>query len=398
MPSSAFGECFVCSDPITAANDSREHVIPNAIGGRLKTKGFACEPCNNTSGHKWDNALAQQLQALCLFFHVARERGETRPFAVETTAGEQLMMLPGGGLGLPRPTWKEVKTGERIQIQIAARNHKEARQMLKGIRRKYPNANVDENVLSTATQHTSYPNGLVKFSISIGGTLGGRSIVKTAAAFAHHVGIPVSACNLATKYIREQSADACFGYYYERDLIASRPMGVPFHCVAISADPTSGRVFGYVEYFAGHRMIVCLSDSYDGPRVSECYAIDPTTGQKLKLAVQIPSFSPAEIADIYEYKKIPEGCMEEAYKAVLSTGLRKQFENEKQRAISDAVEYGFRNCGAREGEIITEEHAKVMAGLIAHRMMPFILRHVPRPQPLDPSSFFSPPNLSDDAR
>ena len=50
--------CALCEAPFDEANDSREHVIPNAIGGRKAVRDFICRQCNNTTGAYWDNELA----------------------------------------------------------------------------------------------------------------------------------------------------------------------------------------------------------------------------------------------------------------------------------------------------------------------------------------------------
>ena len=38
--------CVLCESQITDGNDSRKHLIPNAIGGRRKVRGFLCNICN----------------------------------------------------------------------------------------------------------------------------------------------------------------------------------------------------------------------------------------------------------------------------------------------------------------------------------------------------------------
>ena len=68
--------CFLCGCEITNRNDSEEHVIPQAIGGKLSVWGFVCKSCNDRTGRKWDSVLTQQLNPLSLFFGIVRERGE----------------------------------------------------------------------------------------------------------------------------------------------------------------------------------------------------------------------------------------------------------------------------------------------------------------------------------
>ena len=68
--------CALCDMEITEKNDTKEHLIPNAIGGRKKIKGFICNSCNKASGDNWDSELAKQLNPFSLFFGITRERGE----------------------------------------------------------------------------------------------------------------------------------------------------------------------------------------------------------------------------------------------------------------------------------------------------------------------------------
>ena len=63
--------CVICDDIISTENDSEEHVLTEAIGGRLTVKGFICRRCNNRAGHTWDAQLASQLHPLSLIFGVA---------------------------------------------------------------------------------------------------------------------------------------------------------------------------------------------------------------------------------------------------------------------------------------------------------------------------------------
>src|ERR1700728_5279654 len=97
----------ICGGPITSENDSDEHVILEAIGGRLTVKGFDCRRCNNESGGTWDAKLASQLLPLSLLFGVDRQRGSTPGLPIVTTAGEELVILPDGGFTLTKPSFSK---------------------------------------------------------------------------------------------------------------------------------------------------------------------------------------------------------------------------------------------------------------------------------------------------
>ena len=53
--------CYACGKEITPSNRSDEHIIPNAIGGRLKSKSLLCKQCNSDFGDSIDSELSRQL-------------------------------------------------------------------------------------------------------------------------------------------------------------------------------------------------------------------------------------------------------------------------------------------------------------------------------------------------
>jgi len=43
-------KCIFCNKEITQDNDSKKHIIPNCIGGKLKVRGMVCKNCNSILG------------------------------------------------------------------------------------------------------------------------------------------------------------------------------------------------------------------------------------------------------------------------------------------------------------------------------------------------------------
>jgi HNH endonuclease len=368
--------CVRCDRPIDDGNDSEEHVIQNSVGGRLKVSGFICRDCNNRTGETWDAVFAEQTNFLGHFFGVVRERGESPPQPIVTTAGEQLLMQPGGGFKMQKPVFQETLTEGGKQIQIKARNIREATAILEGVARKYPKVDVAAEIAKATEDHT-YPEGVMRQDIHFGGPSAGRSVVKTATAFAFRCGVPIEQCDLAVAYLRDEAAEPAFGDYFERDLVAGRPVGVPIHCVAVDGDPATGMLLGYVEYFGVQRVVVCLSQSYVGSPLARSYGLDPTTGKIIPLQVDL-SFSAADVKAIYSYERVPDGSRERAFEAVVPTAMKRNFDRAVAHESARAAQYAFENCGAKPGDKMTPELAKKIAELATERMMPFIQRHARR--------------------
>jgi HNH endonuclease len=373
--------CALCKTLLMASNDSAEHVIANAIGGIWTVKGFICKRCNDTTGHSWDAELAAQLNGLCHFFAIKRDRGSIPAETITTTAGETFDMLSDGGFALRRPTVEKTKVGAHTQYRIVARDETEARQILEGLKRKFPDLDIEAQLATTKVE-TSFLQGLVKLPLEIGGVGAGRAMVKSAIALAHATKIPATVCNRALAYLRHPDAVPCFGYYQSTDLMVARPRGVPLHCVAISGNSGSGLLLGYVEYFGIHRAVILLSDAYSGPEINRCYAIDPTNAKELNLSVRL-EFTLTEMNDIFYYKLCDHKDTLRAADEVLGPGMEQKRKREWRHAVKDAIRYGWDNCGANPDEVLTEEHRRTIFRLAMEKLHTYI-ENLGRPRPAPP--------------
>lgn len=365
--------CALCDVEITDGLDSKEHIIPNSIGGRKKVKGFICNQCNNKTGSQWDTELARQLNPLSLIFHIKRERGEPPSQNFDATNGEKLTLHHQGGMSPSKPDFKEEVLEGKTNINIVARDLDEAKRILKGVKKKYPLADTDK-VLNDAVVEYRYLDGMLNMSLEFGGAEAGRSIVKTVLALASHSGIAPDACEHAINYLR-YDGEPCFGYYYERDLIVNRPPSIPLHCVAISGDPETGLLVGYLEYYGVRRVIVCLSEKYSGAKLAANYAVDPVIGAELEVNVDI-SLTIEDIAAAYNYEKCDPDLIVDCFNQVMPRAIEASHERERKRVTSRAVEYAFKNCGAEEGQVLTEGQMRVLSGKLAEKMIPYIMSRI----------------------
>lgn len=80
--------CFSCK---RTHNLTVEHIIPQAIGGRLKANLY-CAECNSTFGSELDAEISKQFGWLSTLLQIKRDRGSPQPFEVEElTTGTKLI-------------------------------------------------------------------------------------------------------------------------------------------------------------------------------------------------------------------------------------------------------------------------------------------------------------------
>ncbi len=365
--------CALCDIRLDDTNDSREHIIPNAIGGRKSIRKFICRQCNNTTGATWDNQLATQLQPLCTMLDIRRGRGKNQPTAIQSVKGEKLSLRPDGSMTIQKPIFSRRKLAGSTVLNFKVNSIEKLNEMIPGLKRKYPNLDTDE-LLQQATLAASKRKYLQDpwcVKLEFGGESAGRSIIKSLLALVYDAERHISDCEHAKGYLLS-GGEACFGYYNETDIVKDRPPGTYLHCIYICGDPRTKQLLGYAEYFGYQKIVACLSSNYDGESFSHCYAIDPVTGEELDIDINL-EFTPEDIAAIYAYEKVDDKKVGVALDQLMATWKERDIEKATEHAVKDAAEFAFANCGARPGEIISDEQILKLISLVLERLVPFVL-------------------------
>lgn len=366
--------CFLCDEEITLSNDSAEHIIPNAIGGRKTVSGFICLSCNNKCGSTWDAALAKQLDPISLYTRIKRQRGNPPAQVFKTANGQEVRLLPNGNLTYIKPKIdRTAKEKEVTEINIQANSRKQLKQVLDSIKKKHANIDV-EQCIKEAKFQKSYTNDPLMISVSIGGPEGGRSIIKSIVSLAKKYNINIAECNNAKSYLQDECADPCFGYYYENDLILNRPDDKIFHCIGISNKSSSNLLLGYVEFFSTWRIVACLSDSYKGENIHEAYALDPISGSEIDLNFAIP-LSKSDINKAYDYQKIPEGSLEQAMSHMISLIHKQHFEEQRNKIFGEAYTEAMAQCELKDDTVLSEEQAHKFSRILLEKCVPSLLQN-----------------------
>ncbi len=358
--------CALCDTEITRNNDTKEHVIPNAIGGRKKIKGFICKNCNSKSGAEWDADLANKLNPLSLIFRIQREKGEVPAQSFKTTGGEEYILNTDGSMSLTKPVCSEQKYENGAEIGIQARSEKELKKMRKGVIRKYSQIYPGHHI-ENAKHSSKYSTKRFLMNYSFDEQKAGRSMIKSALSLAVENGIPPADCEHARDYLLNDNSEACYGYYYEQDLVVNRPWEVPFHCVAVQGTPDSGLLVAYVEYFGFLRMIACLSSNYTGNEFNSVYAIDPVNGTELDLSINL-NISKEKIKSAYRGEKAPECSL----KCALGNVIRIHQKLELHRVFNKAFDNALSKCGVKKDQTLSTEQMSKLGDLFMTEIYPLL--------------------------
>jgi hypothetical protein len=366
--------CALCGIEITADNQSREHIIQQAIGGRKEVPNVLCRTCNSTTGNQWDSAAAYQLRFLSLKLQIARQDGDVPAEDFQALDAKPVRLHPDGHLTRPPQKPTVTEQNGQVHIQINAPNRREAVKALKGQKRLYPKLDVEAGIRAMVQQET-YLQAPVFATLQFGDDASHRSVVKSALTLAVASGISSQSCERALQYLRP-NGDFCFGYYYKRDLIVARPTDRVFHCVAIKGDPSLGKLIGYVELFSTYRFVICLSETYRGALIENSYSIDPTIGKVIDLTFDL-TFSEEEFRYAVENQdETSYTAMVAALERVVAPALDRSFEREQARVFSRAYGNTLEKLGLETGQPMTQEIAVAMSREITREILPFMVHKI----------------------
>ena len=279
--SSRIGCCFGCKKEALL---TLEHIIPQAIGGRLKA-ALLCEDCNSTTGRQIDAALTDQLRRFATILNVRRERGENQPFRVtQVETGTEYKIGPQDDVRRVRPeVRKEFDHNGRVMPDVTASSEKELEDILHGFKRKYgalaPGIEISVNQTLL---------GFVERVDTVGGRLSMRSVAKSSylllALRTPAEQVLSEAFDPIRGYIFEDSGErmVSFNYVHTGFMIDRRRL---LHGIAIHFDSKKRNVVAYVQLFGTFRFSVLLAKTCPWEiAISDLtYCLDPVTGQEVPL-------------------------------------------------------------------------------------------------------------------
>lgn len=256
--------------------DTLAHVIPSALGGRLKPSGILSMKANGVL-NKWiDEPLVDIFgPGLSYFLNVSRDRGSSQQAILKDQNGNNWQFKKENDFIIPaKPTIEHtrVSTDER-HVKFKG-TPEQLKKFLKsqGLGKHY------EEALAHATPVSRAPSEMILGMKPIRSSVLGFSAWTSIALFsAAHLRVFSPTWRLLanrSSVIDGQPANTGFvpnGGIFDEDF------GEFAHRIALWNEPTTRRLFGYVQLFGGMGTGVIFGEEWDQP-VSETYCVDPLTG------------------------------------------------------------------------------------------------------------------------
>ena len=135
--------CILTGVSITSDNDSDAHVIPSALGGRLRPRGLLTIAANTFLNDRLDAPLIRALTPFMSLVDGKRDHGENQPIVLKAADGTAYRVSPDGPMTLDRPGYKETPTEGGVLLNLQARTMTEARHLVNRARSAHPQIDVE---------------------------------------------------------------------------------------------------------------------------------------------------------------------------------------------------------------------------------------------------------------
>jgi hypothetical protein len=262
-----------------------------------------CRPCS-VGLEKIDTALAKSLNLFGLLLSIERDRTINPSITATTDTGEPIYINSGGKLSLTNKPdiIDELDNSEHPFLYIKAKNKAHLKKILIGKKRKYPSLNVEEALNSAVSvkESISYVTSSSKFDDKEF-----RSICKMAINFYMYHGGNRDLISHLISYIRDESEARCVNYYYPDGFIATSNLSESFtHTLFIKGNQQEKILYGYIELYNAFRLIVLLSDSYEGEPFEKVYSFDVLSREEVNKTINI-NVSRKEILDLVNNSERP---------------------------------------------------------------------------------------------
>lgn len=271
--------CFVCTEPRRL---TVEHIIPQAIGGRLKARLY-CKVCNGVFGESLDDEISRQFGWIGTLLNIKRERGKGQPYEVKAVESGITLLFDGTSLRRKHPVVKvECKDGKKLDsADITARSEQELKAICASIQKRY---DVPGGIQTFQDVHPGPTD--TEYVMTIDNALLRRAVSKIAYSFLctklpKNV-IFSSRFDAIRKYIRstEQPPLTCANFIHTGFMIDHVR---PLHKIHVALNRNRRLLVGFVSHFGICRFTVLLAEGFESelewPGID--YTFDPVRGEQV---------------------------------------------------------------------------------------------------------------------
>jgi len=358
--------CYCCGTNLNKDNFSVEHIIPNSIGGKLKSANLLCVACNNILGSEIDNELAKQLNFFMNFFMLEREKGKFQPIKGKTKEGEEYIL-----------NGTEIKSKPKISVgqdsvSFSGNDENDLKVYFKGLLKKYPQLKM-EDIIANANKGRYFLNEPVSVDLNVGGEKVFRAITKIAVNFyIYNGGDRKYITNILDNIKGIDKSKRTWYHFGFADENLKVDKNRLYHFIKLIGSSEEKAIYCYIELFGTLKFIIYLNDNYEGNDFDYQYFFNLFSKETINDQINI-SYKKNEILEILNNtdNQYFISNIQKNIQSTLDVAHKKQFDNIVSNLINESIEKVFSKS---DESVITESMLKEFVDDISYTMAVYIGR------------------------
>lgn len=278
----------MCGEELTDTNRSKEHIVNNGIGGRLKSYNLLCKTCNTKMGDSTDASLAEDLKFFVEMFQIQKERNkELKGIVMKNPDGEDVIVRDAGQkLTLRKPLSRIIdEEGDKQTLEIHARDKKELQKFLESYvkRGQLPQEDADKILASAQVKED---NRKLKINLCLRKESFPSIIKSLANLYVERTNDRSSVAHLKQYLIDKKDCQQIIAVMILPQLRLSPDSESVYHTLFIKGSSGKGLI-GIAEYFSTYSYGVILNENYAGPEIEISYCYDVVNLKEIPIHPQL---------------------------------------------------------------------------------------------------------------
>ncbi len=264
--------CIFCNTQLVENIRSKEHIIPQCMGGKLWSRDLVCKDCNNKFGTEFDEALIKRFCLIMYPLRLYNDDIKIKDVEVEFEGIKYLFTEEGIKLKDPKPIYDE----NGVWKGMAYPSDEAMRKDLKKKKKKDPTIDIQGTVdLSRKTKKDIY--GPFKFTIDRIGEEAYRCCGKICYEFLYIFNENYSPSNdyfidFVSGSLQIEDYPICT-WYSEYDLF-NRDVEKIYNIIVVEGRNEENIVIGYFEGYGCLKTLMVIDRDYNGDSFCEGYYHD----------------------------------------------------------------------------------------------------------------------------
>lgn len=288
-------KCLFCDKPLTGKLLSNEHIIPNALGGRLQTPQASCIDRNSKIANEIEQALIRPLSLWANAFDVVRDRGE-HPHHYFENDEHQFVLEPGQNVK-SAPNFKIKKNSDgTFSVNVSAPTQQEAQRLVE----KYMRKSIEVRNWKPEPEDRTFQ---FETSLNYSDPAVLRAAAKIALNFCRSLGVQTSPHWASQAFLTSGKVSSVPVSPVRQDIvdIGDRENSLS-HCVALFSRAAGAPLFCYVRLFQAFEFLVLVTEKASAS-IQRSYYVDLIAGTQEARAFSL-TLGDDELMKMLEIKEL----------------------------------------------------------------------------------------------